>query len=58
VLEHLELDKKHEAGALRWVLPTADGHSIDEGVPIDLVREVAVGVLAGRQAPAAIGAAR
>ena len=47
VLERLGTDKKHEAGALRWVLPTADGHTIDNGVPSDLVREVAGGVLGG-----------
>ena len=50
VLDHLETDKKHEAGALRWVLPTADGHQIDKEVPMPLVREIATGVLAGRGA--------
>jgi shikimate kinase/3-dehydroquinate synthase len=54
VLETLELDKKHAAGSLRWVLPTADGHSIDAAVPDDLVREVAAGVLAGRAAAAPV----
>ncbi|HUQ44022.1 MAG TPA: bifunctional shikimate kinase/3-dehydroquinate synthase [Candidatus Limnocylindria bacterium] len=58
VLEHLETDKKHAAGALRWVLPTADGHTIDAEVPADLVRTTAVSVLAGRvAAPPTVGAA-
>jgi 3-dehydroquinate synthase len=50
VLDHLGADKKHEAGALRWVLPTAEGHTIDNDVPAGLVRDVAAGVLAGRVA--------
>jgi shikimate kinase / 3-dehydroquinate synthase len=49
VLHHLETDKKHEAGALRWVLPTADAHQIDKEVPVILVRDIAAGVLAGRR---------
>jgi shikimate kinase / 3-dehydroquinate synthase len=57
VLETLELDKKRAAGSLRWVLPTADGHSIDAAVPDELVREVTAGVLAGRAAGAPIAAA-
>ena len=57
VLDTLELDKQHAAGSLRWVLPTADGHSIDAAVPDDLVREVAAGVLAGRAAAAPVAAA-
>jgi 3-dehydroquinate synthetase/shikimate kinase len=48
VLDTLGLDKKHAAGALRWVLPTADGWAIDSDVPEELVREVAGNVLAGR----------
>jgi 3-dehydroquinate synthase len=55
VLGHLDADKKHESGALRWVLPTGDGHTIDSEVPADLVRPTAAGVLAGRAAP--VGAA-
>ena len=53
VLDHLEADKKHEAGALRWVLPTADGHTIDKEVPLALVRDVTSTVLAGRGAAVA-----
>jgi shikimate kinase/3-dehydroquinate synthase len=49
VLDTLELDKKHAAGALRWVLPTDDGWAIDADVPEELVREVAATVLAGRR---------
>jgi hypothetical protein len=48
VLDTLGLDKKHAAGALRWVLPTDDGWAIDADVPEDLVQEVAANVLAGR----------
>ena len=48
VLGYMATDKKHAGGALRWVLPTADGYAIDAEVPEDLVREVAAGVLAGR----------
>ncbi len=48
VLELLGADKKHAAGALRWVLPTAEGSTIDAEVPDALVREVAAGVIAGR----------
>jgi 3-dehydroquinate synthetase len=47
VLDTLELDKKHAAGALRWVLPTEDGWAIDADVPEELVREAAASVLAG-----------
>jgi shikimate kinase / 3-dehydroquinate synthase len=53
---HLETDKKHVGGALRWVLPTADGHAIDDEVPIELVREAAAGVLAGRAAGRSVAA--
>jgi 3-dehydroquinate synthase len=55
VLDHLQTDKKHEAGTLRWVLPTADGHLVDKEVPLTLVHEIAARVLAGRQA--SVGAA-
>jgi shikimate kinase/3-dehydroquinate synthase len=47
VLGYMATDKKHAGGALRWVLPTADGYAIDAEVPDDLVREVAAGVIAG-----------
>ena len=48
VLDTLALDKKHSAGALRWVLPTDDGWAIDADVPEDLVRQEAANVLSGR----------
>ena len=57
VLEPLGADKKHTGGALRWVLPTADGHAIDAEVPDDLVRDVAAGILAGRASLATVGGA-
>jgi 3-dehydroquinate synthase len=55
VLDLLLADKKHAGGSLRWVLPTADGHAVDDDVPDELVRETAAGVLAGRGALATVG---
>ena len=46
VLEHLGADKKHAAGRLRWILPTADGHEVRNDVSDELVRSVASGLLA------------
>lgn len=46
VLAHLELDKKHAGGRLRWVLPTADGWTIRGDVPETLVRQVVAELLA------------
>jgi hypothetical protein len=43
-------DKKHAGRALRWVLPTGDGHAIDADVPETLARDVAAGVIEGRTA--------
>jgi len=54
VLDTLALDKKHSAGALRWVLPTDDGWAIDADVPEDLVRQVAANVLSGRSPDALV----
>jgi 3-dehydroquinate synthetase len=48
VLAHLGVDKKHAGAALRWVLATGSGHTIDSEVPDMLVRATAIGVLAGR----------
>lgn len=53
VLDVLATDKKRRRGALRWVLPTADGWTVSEAVPEALVREVASSVLAGRPVGAA-----
>ncbi len=46
VLAALATDKKHAAGSLRWVLPTADGIVIRDDVPNELVERVAAGLLA------------
>lgn len=48
VLGYMANDKKHAGGALRWVLPTADGYTIDAEVPEELINSVAGAVLAGR----------
>jgi 3-dehydroquinate synthetase/shikimate kinase len=46
VLGALAADKKHAAGALRWVLPTADGSVIRSDVPAEVVERVAASLLA------------
>ena len=58
VLDLLETDKKHARGALRWVLATGSGYAVDAEVPMDLVRDVAASVLAGRAPKAAVAAGR
>jgi shikimate kinase/3-dehydroquinate synthase len=58
VLGFMSTDKKHAGSALRWVLPTGDGHAIDAEVPDELVASVADGVLAGRPATMPAMAAR
>jgi len=45
VLGALATDKKHADGALRWVLPTADGYEVRADVPADVVERVAGGLL-------------
>jgi shikimate kinase / 3-dehydroquinate synthase len=45
VLAALATDKKHAAGSLRWVLPTADGIVVRDDVPAELVERVAAGLL-------------
>ncbi|HTG42398.1 MAG TPA: bifunctional shikimate kinase/3-dehydroquinate synthase [Methylomirabilota bacterium] len=45
VLAALATDKKHAAGSLRWVLPTADGIVVRDDVPSELVERVAAGLL-------------
>lgn len=52
VLEALRADKKHAAGRLRWVLPTATGVQVRSDVPAGLVESVAQGLLAGDEAVA------
>jgi len=51
VLEHLGTDKKHRAGRLRWVLPTASGYAVRDDIDDGLVREVTAGLLS----PARVG---
>jgi 3-dehydroquinate synthetase/shikimate kinase len=46
VIAALEADKKHEAGRLRWVLPTASGVQVSSDVPPALVRETIAALLA------------
>ena len=46
IREALGADKKHRAGRLNWVLPTADGVVTYPDVPDDLVDRVAAGLLA------------
>ena len=45
VLRALTADKKHAGGALRWVLPTADGSVIRSDVPPDVVERAAASLL-------------
>ena len=42
----LATDKKHSAGRLHWVLPTANGVVVDAEVPSEVVDRVASGLLA------------
>ena len=46
VLGHLATDKKHAAGRLRWVLPTATGVEIRTDVADEIVRDAAGSLLA------------
>jgi 3-dehydroquinate synthetase len=46
VLDHLAIDKKHADGNLRWVLPTADGVVVRDGVDAALVERAAASLLA------------
>ena len=45
VLGALAADKKHTAGALRWVLPTADGSVVRSDVPAEVVERAAASLL-------------
>ena len=51
VLDHLETDKKHARGRLRWVLPSADGVEVRTDVPDDVVAAAAGSMLAAGSAP-------
>jgi shikimate kinase/3-dehydroquinate synthase len=47
VLEATGTDKKHAAGRLRWVLPTADGTVVRDDVPDEAIEAAVRSVLAG-----------
>jgi shikimate kinase/3-dehydroquinate synthase len=46
VLGHLATDKKHAAGRLRWVLPTAEAVVVRDDVPAEVVAAAAASLLA------------
>jgi shikimate kinase/3-dehydroquinate synthase len=46
VMTHLATDKKHQAGRLRWVLPTADAVVIRDDIDPVLVERAVAGLLA------------
>jgi shikimate kinase/3-dehydroquinate synthase len=46
VLDHLAADKKHAAGRLRWVLPSADGVVVRDDIDPAIVERAAAGLLA------------
>jgi len=52
VLELMATDKKHAAGRLRWVVPTADGFEVRTDVPDELVRATVGGLLEERPSAA------
>jgi 3-dehydroquinate synthetase/shikimate kinase len=45
VLDHLASDKKHAAGRMRWVLPTAEGYLVRDDVDPALVERAASSLL-------------
>lgn len=51
VLDALATDKKHAAGSLQWVLPTADGPVVRSDVPAELVERIAAELLAAPASP-------
>jgi shikimate kinase/3-dehydroquinate synthase len=46
VMDHLASDKKHAAGALRWVLPTEDGVIVRTGIEAAIVERAVTRLLA------------
>jgi 3-dehydroquinate synthase len=50
VLTHLSTDKKHAAGKLRWVLPTATGYEVRTDVPESVMLDAAGSLLAAGSA--------
>ncbi|HEX5824532.1 MAG TPA: bifunctional shikimate kinase/3-dehydroquinate synthase [Candidatus Limnocylindrales bacterium] len=51
VLAALATDKKHAAGSLQWVLPSAAGPVVRSDVPAELVEQIAAGLLVAPAAP-------
>jgi 3-dehydroquinate synthetase len=45
-MDRLAIDKKHAAGRLRWVLPTADGVVVRDDVDPAVVERAAAALLA------------
>jgi 3-dehydroquinate synthetase/shikimate kinase len=45
ILGHLGADKKHAAGKLRWVLPTATGVEVRDDIPPSMVESAVAGLL-------------
>jgi len=45
VLDHLAQDKKHAAGRLRWILPTADGVVVRDDIEPSVVERAAASML-------------
>jgi 3-dehydroquinate synthetase/shikimate kinase len=56
VLAATGTDKKHAAGRLRWVLPTADGVVVRDDVPPEVVADAVRAVLAGAPSPSGAAA--
>jgi 3-dehydroquinate synthase len=46
ILAHLATDKKHAAGRLRWVLPTAEGVVVRDDIEPEVVERAATSLLA------------
>jgi 3-dehydroquinate synthetase/shikimate kinase len=51
VLAHLAIDKKHSAGRLRWVLPTADGYLVRDDIDPAVVERAITPLLAAGVRP-------
>ena len=51
ILAHMATDKKHHAGRLRWVLPTADGVVVRDDIEPALVERAVAGLLAAVPSP-------
>jgi shikimate kinase/3-dehydroquinate synthase len=51
ILVHMATDKKHHAGRLRWVLPTADGVVVRDDIEPALVERAVAGLLSAVPRP-------